>query len=153
MFLFCFILIYDVFLWVRKSNCSDEIFISIEIISSDIFIHVVIHDFVDIKMIPKSATNTSKTFYKLESFLSFVTNKFNLSTIMLIIDTKPVTKWFWGNYFKVNTTFLIFKVFWVFFLLWVEVPCFYLIGKWIFDFISHDFNFIKDHNNLNSRCF
>ena len=102
-------------------------------------------------MISKRASDTTKAFYKLETFLSFVGNELDLSTEVLVIDAKPISELVLSHDFEIDAALLVFEPFGVFLLFHSQVVHLILIFDWIPDLKSSDINVFPDNDGLDGR--
>jgi len=119
---------------------SDEVLVWVEVFSSQV--GVVVDDLVDVYFVAKEATNATEALHELMAFLGLVGNQLNFDTEVTVVHAEPVAQRFRLDNLEVDSTVCILEVLRVALLVGSEVPGLGLAVGWIFDDVSHMFDFV-----------
>ena len=132
--------------WVLKSilvDYSNEVFIRVKVI---IVSSSISYDVVKIHLVPGEASNSSKSFHKLEAIWWLISDEFQLQVVVFVVQAQPVGKLFRGYNFQVHSCLWILEVFWILLLNCIQKVNFNFVFNWVLDLVPSNLNVFKEQN-------
>jgi hypothetical protein len=81
--------------------CSDEIGLSIEVVSTSF---VVLFDISEFDLVSQESSDSSESLDELEALLRLVSDEFNFSSVVGVVVAEPLSQRVFGNYVQVQTS-------------------------------------------------